>query len=270
MSEFSLPQICLLGTLGLGSLLVWLKITQRLWHRLPLLEPIRQDAPNLHWLSLAMTLSWVGLNLFAVLSNPVRTGSTPGIQDIQGKILELLILLPACGLPLLLQNSIPIREYGFHLHNPGRQAAEGSLGFLASVIPVALMWLATLPWRTVQNQHGSLRLLTEDHSIGTLLPVLLLAGVLAPLVEELLYRVVLQTALLKIVPPREAIITVALIFSVMHQLPDAIPIFPLALILGYAYQQRRSFLTIVLIHVLFNGVNLLFLLLTRGSAAAEL
>ena len=92
---------------------------------------------------------------------------------------------------------------------------------------------------------------------------MLLAAVLAPLVEELMYRVVLQTWLEKIAPRREALIVVALVFSAMHQLPDAIPLFPLALILGYVYQQRRSYLSVVLIHMLFNGANLLFLILLR-------
>jgi membrane protease YdiL (CAAX protease family) len=85
--------------------------------------------------------------------------------------------------------------------------------------------------------------------------------VLAPLVEELIYRVVLQTWLQKIAPPREALIAVAIIFAAVHRLPDALPLLPLALILGYVYQQRRSFLTIVLIHMLFNAVNLILALL---------
>jgi len=268
MPEFSLFQKCLVGALGLGSLLVWAKIATLLWHRRPVLESTRYHVPNLHWLSLAMTMAWVGMNMFMVLSSPVRTDSQPDVQGVQASILELLILLFVCGVPLFLQKSVPIREYGFHLHNPGRQAAEGGLGFLASVIPVCLFWAATLRWRTTENQHGLLRLLSEDDSIRTLLLILLLAGVLAPLVEELMYRVVLQTALEKIASPREAIIIVALIFSAMHQLPDAIPLFPLALILGYTYHQRRSFLSIVLIHMLFNATNLLFLLLTRAQTAA--
>ena len=78
-----------------------------------------------------------------------------------------------------------------------------------------------------------------------------------------MYRVVLQTALEKLAHPRVALIVVAVIFSAMHQLPDAIPLFPLALILGYVYQQRRSYLTVVMIHVLFNGTNLLFMILTQ-------
>jgi membrane protease YdiL (CAAX protease family) len=251
------------GVLGVGSLFVWTMAGIRIRHRLPILEPTLTRAPDMHWLPLALTLAWVGLNLVMVFSTPVRAGDPPDRHDILEMFQLQLILLAGCGLPLLLQKTVPPREYGFHLQDPGGQASDGALGFLASVIPVVLAFFATLKWRTEENQHGLLRLLSEDRSIETLLLIVLLAAVLVPLVEELMYRVVLQTALEKLAHPREAMLVVAVIFSAMHQLPDAIPLFPLALILGYVYQQRRSYLTVVLIHVLFNGTNLLFMILTQ-------
>lgn len=251
------------GVLGVGSFFVWAMAGIRLRHRLPILEPNGGRSPDMHWLPLALALTWVGLNLLTVFSAPVRAGDPPARHDILEMVQIQLILLAGCGLPLLLQKTVPAREYGFHFQDPGGQASDGALGFLASVIPVVLFWLATVPWRTDENQHGLLRLLSEDRSIETLLLVVVLAAVLAPLVEELMYRVVLQTALEKLAHPREAMLVVAVIFSAMHQLPDAIPLFPLALILGYVYQQRRSYLTVVLIHMLFNGTNLLFMILTQ-------
>lgn len=251
------------GVLGIGSLFVWSMAGIRLRHRLPILEPTVTRASDMHWLPLALTLTWVGLNLVTVFSVPVRAGDPPARHDILEMVQIQLVLLAGCGLPLLMQKTVPIREYGLHLQDPGGQASDGALGFLASVIPVVLAWLATVPWRTDENQHGLLRLLSEDRSVETLLLVVLLAAVLAPLVEELMYRVILQSSLEKLAHPREALLVVAVIFSAMHQLPDAIPLFPLALILGYVYQQRRSYLSVVLIHMLFNGTNLLFLMLMR-------
>lgn len=249
------------GVLGVGSLFVWTMAGLRVKHRLPILEPTTNRSPEMHWLPLALTLTWLGLNFVQLFSAPVQSGGAP--PDVNKMIQMQLILLAGCGIPLFLQRQVPVREYGFHLRDPGGQVSEGVLGFLAAVVPVVIAWLATVPWRTDENQHGLLRLLQEDSSLQTLLWVVLLAGVLAPLVEELMYRVVLQTWLEKIAPRREALIVVALIFSAMHKLPDAIPLFPLALILGYVYQQRRSYLSVVLIHMLFNGTNLLFLVLLR-------
>jgi len=249
------------GVLGVGSLFVWTMAGIQVRHRLPILEPSTDRSPEMHWLPLVLMLTWLGLNFVQLFSNPVRSGGAP--PDVNKMIQLQLILLAGCGIPLFVQRQVPVRKYGFHLRDPGGQVSDGVLGFLAAIVPVVLAWLATVPWRTDENQHGLLRLLQEDSSLQTLLRVVLLAAVLAPLVEELMYRVVLQTWLEKIAPRREALIVVALVFSAMHQLPDAIPLFPLALILGYVYQQRRSYLSVVLIHMLFNGVNLLFLVLLR-------
>lgn len=251
------------GVLGVGSLFVWTMAGLQFKHRLPILESSTDRSPEMHWLPLALTLTWLGLNFVQLFSAPVRSGAPPNVDKIHESIQLQLILLAGCGIPLFLQRQVSVREYGFHLSDPGGQVSDGVLGFLAAVVPVVLAWLATVPWRTDENQHGLLRLLQEDSSLQTLLWVVLLAAVLAPLVEELMYRVVLQTWLEKIAPRREALIVVALIFSAMHKLPDAIPLFPLALILGYVYQQRRSYLSVVLIHMLFNGTNLLFLVLLR-------
>jgi membrane protease YdiL (CAAX protease family) len=57
------------------------------------------------------------------------------------------------------------------------------------------------------------------------------------------------------------------IFAAVHRLPDAIPLLPLALVLGYVYQQRRSFLSIVLLHMLFNAANLILAVLTIPAPA---
>jgi len=61
----------------------------------------------------------------------------------------------------------------------------------------------------------------------------------------------------------------SLIFAAVHRLPDAIPLLPLALVLGYVYQQRRCFLSVVLLHMLFNAANLILAVLTIPPPAAS-
>ena len=89
---------------------------------------------------------------------------------------------------------------------------------------------------------------------------MLAAIVLAPLVEELVFRVVLQTALIDWIGPGQAVCGVALLFAAIHGWPDMLPLIPLALILGTHYALRRSYVTVVLIHMLFNASNLLLAL----------
>jgi membrane protease YdiL (CAAX protease family) len=47
-----------------------------------------------------------------------------------------------------------------------------------------------------------------------------------------------------------------LLFSFAHGFPDSIALLPLAAILGYTYLQRRSYRTVVLVHLIFNGFNM--------------
>jgi len=42
-----------------------------------------------------------------------------------------------------------------------------------------------------------------------------------------------------------------------------LPLVPLALILGYVYYRRHSYLSVVLLHALFNGANLWLALIAK-------
>jgi membrane protease YdiL (CAAX protease family) len=86
--------------------------------------------------------------------------------------------------------------------------------------------------------------------------------VAAPLCEELLFRMILQGWLQDRVAPATAVIAVAFAFAAIHanSWPDPLPLIPLSLILGYVYYRRRSYLANVVMHALFNGMNLLMAL----------
>ena len=85
---------------------------------------------------------------------------------------------------------------------------------------------------------------------------------MAPIEEELLYRVIFQGTLQRYVSPLTSIIISAAVFSAVHGFPDALGLFPLALILGYLYWRTGSYLTIVTTHAAFNGVTVLLTVLS--------
>ena len=89
--------------------------------------------------------------------------------------------------------------------------------------------------------------------------------VLAPAAEELIYRVAIQGSLVRWMSPNRAMLVVALLFSSVHGWPDMLALFPLALILGYVYHQRHSFLAVVVLHALFNAMNLFNALLLQSD-----
>jgi membrane protease YdiL (CAAX protease family) len=91
----------------------------------------------------------------------------------------------------------------------------------------------------------------------------LTAVVLAPLFEELLFRGVIFSALLKISSPWPAIVVQALVFALLHlHGPALLPLFTLAVTLSLAYVMTRSLWTPIIIHAMFNAVALIFSLLT--------
>ena len=256
--------ICILGALCASSLLVFCLAAIRLRHGSAPLDQVNRSVPDIYWASALFALLLVGRGLLGLLSQPEATGAVSVGLIRNGLWFNGLAFL-ALLVPMTYLEGVETSDFGFHFGNWRRQLSEGVLGFLAAVGPVLGLWAATSQMRNDQNKHGLFQLLDQDSSLATLAWVCLAAVVAAPLLEELLYRVVLQTWLEKRIPPRVALVIVAVVFAAVHRLPDAIPLLPLALVLGYFYQQRRSFMTIVLIHVLFNGTNLALALLTMNS-----
>lgn len=268
MQDLPLSAVCMLSVLGVASFIVLSIAVYRLMHRIPML-PAREDVlPTVQWISAVLVTAWIGMQLLSLAADPVTGGPPPTVNDVQITCQLNVLLFLAVLIPMTYQGGADIETFGFHLKTVQQQVADGVLGFAAAVLPVMGVWSLTLPWRTTSNSHGLLQLLEQDRSFSTLAWIFLAAVVLAPLVEELIYRVVLQTWLQKIAPPRESLVAVAIIFAAVHRLPDALPLVPLALILGYVYQQRRCFLSIVLIHMLFNATNLGLALLTIPAPAA--
>lgn len=256
MQDVTIPALSLLAVLGAASLVVLALAGVRLQQRGSVISPVSTTLPQFPWLPLVLGLTWVGVQVLSITSTP--SGKVPTLEDVQAMCLFSILLLLFLVIPLVIHARDDMESPGFHLqlHDWPKQLSLGILGFFACVIPVIAAWSTTLPWRTPTNQHGLLQLLEQDGSLVSLFWIVLAAVVLAPLLEELVYRVILQTWLQRIAPPREALIAVAVIFAAVHRLPDAVPLLPLALILGYLYQQTRSFLTVVVTHMLFNATNL--------------
>jgi membrane protease YdiL (CAAX protease family) len=155
-------------------------------------------------------------------------------------------------------------------------ATEMGLGVataLAAFVPVMTVNLAVAAagWKEPEVVHPLLAALQSDD--GRLWPwVFLSAVVLAPLQEELLYRVLVQGTLedrwgLGFLTP---ISISSLLFCSVHFAPgrpDGLALFPLAMLLGYLYWRRHSYVAVVAAHAAFNGINLALSLLgqERGS-----
>jgi uncharacterized protein len=162
----------------------------------------------------------------------------------------------------------PLRkqDFGWDLSRWRRDMLVGLAGFLASLAPVFLVTkvLADLGWRGPDDKHLFFKILDGDSGHEILGWIALSVVVVAPLAEELLYRVLLQGWSQAHIAPWKAIVFSATIFSLAHQEHDWLPLFPLALILGYVYHRTRSYLATVVLHSLFNATNLTLAVLTHS------
>ena len=104
------------------------------------------------------------------------------------------------------------------------------------------------------------------------LPALLaITAVLAPLLEEVLFRGFILPTLTKWLPTPAAIIVTAGLFSVAHFAPrDAPQLFALGIVLGCSYARTRNLAVPIIVHGAWNGGVLLALIALQASTSQDL
>ena len=233
-------------------------------------ETIRNSAPqHVPRLPLLLACLWLLIRVPLAMAPQAQYSAERVRVALDSSITEGMVVLVLFLAAYLYEQLVrpPVKEYGLRLNGLRSQLATAGQGFLAVFAPVALMLLITFPLRGEETTHPLLRLLKEDPSLATRSKVLFIAGVMAPLNEELIFRVTFLSALLKYLNPAPAIISVALVFVAIHGLPDALALVPLSLVLCYMFYRERSYLTVVIIHALFNILNVALML--AGLELAE-
>lgn len=128
--------------------------------------------------------------------------------------------------------------------------------FLAAYLPTVVLRLLIVGLLPDAPSHPFLKMLSEGVDWNVVLLIVLMAVVVAPLVEELLYRVTILGGLWQHRTAMSGWIASSLLFAAAHGFPDSIALLPLSAVLGYVYLRRRSYRTVILIHFLFNGFNM--------------
>ncbi|XP_075479630.1 uncharacterized protein LOC142520510 [Primulina tabacum] len=87
-----------------------------------------------------------------------------------------------------------------------------------------------------------------------------ITGILAPILEETVFRGFFMVSLTKWVPTPLAVLISASVFAVAHLTPGEFPqLFVLGTALGFSYAQTRNLLTPITIHAFWNSGVILFL-----------
>ncbi len=274
----SLPQQAIIMALIGGSAIVWLAIFRCLVARQSIVpfEP-RTRVP------------WTGIDvLLLVLALPLLDGMVFELARSRGTLpvgelsLDLLASLTAArlmwsGLAIIYlehRAGATAEDLGFDLQHLKQDARLGVLGFLAAILSVygtEEIVVKLFP----AGEHPLAKLVREEYTPALMVVAAISAIFVAPLAEELVFRVVLQgwlerqidmlTEHRRIYGERFArlfaIVISAAAFAAMHRGYERIPIFVLGLILGYLYQQTHRIFPSLILHACFNGITILFLVL---------
>ncbi len=171
-----------------------------------------------------------------------------------------------------------LRTFGFGCPRPGATALRTSAAILLA-IPLTFCtmqvsgWLAfnILDLPTPVLAHKALEAFYAAPWGPTRVGMIISAVVLASVIEETVFRGMMQTALVQsgLVGRWPAILIVSALFAFVHSVvaPHALPaLFVLAVGLGWLYERSRSLWAPIALHAVFNAINLGVALLIDASA----
>ena len=204
---------------------------------------------------------WILIPLLSQFSRKVPSEEVTISQVSLGMLASINIGLAAGLLLLLISRERSAASYGIKARPVFEQLRAGLIGFSAALIPMAIFMALTVKIRPVEHQHVLLKLLGQSGDPVTIALIALSAVISAPLLEEMLFRVVLQGWMTTRIPTAPAIGIVAILFCLVHGWRNGLALFPLSLILGLVFHRSHSYLSVVMIHLLFNATMLLLQLL---------
>ncbi len=158
------------------------------------------------------------------------------------------------------------QAFGLQAQGLVRRLGEG-MAFYAGILP--LFFFAAVLSRLVMLIIGYpvtiqdvVLIFIEPQSLWTLLALLGLGLIIAPAAEEILFRGILLPLLMKRLGAGPAVILSSALFALIHlHVPSFFPLFVLATGLALAYIYTGSLWVPIMMHAVFNGMNLAILLL---------
>jgi membrane protease YdiL (CAAX protease family) len=113
----------------------------------------------------------------------------------------------------------------------------------------------------VPEMQDVVRWILEEKSVFVLFSLIFLGIIVAPVIEEIMFRGFLQPALKNVLGRKYAIIASASVFAAVHMDVYAfLQIFILGVLLGYLYERTQTLAASIVAHILHNSLTLIFLL----------
>jgi len=234
--------------------------------------------------------SFVAVGLIAVPGLYKLTGTDLSALPPDGKALFTLVaqlLETVVGLSVIrVLTAGPLEEAGspedpadqlfnFSLQNPFKAPygwaawALGGIALSPLVVGVTANIMASSGWDASVGGKGTVDGVAAMLSVSlpTYGALIAVTGVLAPILEETVFRGFLLTSLTRVMPTWAAIFTSSLFFGLAHLSARDLPVLiTLGALLGVSYVRSRNLLTPMLIHGAWNSsiLTLLFALTASG------
>ena len=164
----------------------------------------------------------------------------------------------------------PAALFGFERVPVGRAVGKG-LGLLLVALPVVYATM-TLTQRFTggAERHGqeeAVRLVLASREVAPRLAMILAAVVVAPVVEELVFRGYLYGVMRRYLGWTAGAVLNAVLFAAVHgHIPSLGPLFVLAVCLTLAYEWTGSLLVPMTMHAVFNALSISLLFLVPEQA----
>jgi uncharacterized protein len=198
-----------------------------------------------------------------------------GVVGVSGGVLLVLLLREPSGVPMARPNPA---ASGLVLWGGWGDVSRGALAFAltmplvqATTIVAVSIYMRVMQQAPDAIAHETLQAVQAEPGRAAAWAVVLGAVVATPIVEELLFRVFLQSALLRLFGPRRVWLAIggtSAIFALAHVGPIAlgqwhalVSLFVLSMAMGYAYEWTRRPVAPIVIHMGFNAFNIAMVLM---------
>ena len=255
---------------GLILLACWLLDTSLGTKALADSQPRRNSMPP--YLPLVPLLLWFGAVSMAVALVQKLTPELQGWQKIfrDNLVMSIGAVITIAAMMFLAHIHFARRLKGF-----GLNIKTIFKDFFMAILNLLAVWPLILAAVTVtiyfaklftdqdyqMQQHQQLEMITKYPQLPLRIMIVFVAVVIAPLLEEMMFRGFVQTTIRSFFNIRNsawpAIAASSVFFAMMHAYPGHWPsLFILGVCLGYSYEKSGSLLRPIFIHLFFNAISI--------------
>lgn len=255
---------------GLILLACWLLDTSLGTKALADSQPRRNSMPP--HLPLVPLLLWFGAVSLAVA---LVQKLTPGLQGWQEAFRDNLVMSIGAVVTIAAMMFLAHIHFARRLKGFGLNIKTIFKDFFMAILNLLAVWPLILAAVTVtiyfaklftdqdyqMQQHQQLEMITEYPQLPLRIMIVFVAVVIAPLLEEMMFRGFVQTTIRSFINIRNsawpAIAASSVFFAMMHADPGHWPsLFILGVCLGYSYEKSGSLLRPIFIHLFFNAISI--------------